>query len=111
MWIGGERAIPVALAPDLFGGPWPGGRAGRNMAAGSVKCRSGARISSQIRTCTNGTNVIMFDWLYFYAIFLIFGSVGFGSVGFCLFVLLLLLLDFSLLPTYNRSGWPVLSSR
>ena len=90
MWIGGERAIPVALAPNLFGGPWPGGRAGRNMAAGSVKCRSGARISSQIRTCTNGTNVIMFDWLYFYAIFFNFWVCGVwvcGVLFICTFVI------------------------
>ena len=76
MLIGGQPAIPTALAPDLFGGPWPGGRTGRDMEASPVKSRSGARISSQIRTCRNGTNVIMFDWLHFYAVFFIFGPAG-----------------------------------
>ena len=96
-WFGGEPAIPVAIAPDSFGAPRPGGRPSPDMMAGLVRCRSSARVSSQIRTCKNGTNVIMFDWLHFYVDFFKFLSVwGLGLWGFVYFIFVLLL-DFSLL--------------
>ena len=91
-WFRGQPATPVALAPDSFGGPSPGGLTDRDIEAGSVKSRSGSRISSQIRTCTNGTNVIMFDWLHFYFIF------NFESAGFCVYFYFCFLFVFMIFP-------------